>query len=75
MFEYPLEVLASGTPVAGRSSKLGCSAALSATSPPTIMTEPLAMTIAEGYQRGTWRESTPASSCHSFVPFTPMKHQ
>lgn len=35
MFENPLTVDGSGTPVAGRISRLGCCAALLPTSPPT----------------------------------------
>ncbi len=50
---YPLVVLESGTPVAGRSSRVGSSASLLPISPPTIIMEPFAIVIMEGYQRGT----------------------
>ena len=65
VLEYPLTVVVSGTPVAGSSSRVGCSASLLPISPPMIITDPFAMTIADGYQRGTWRDKTPGSSIHS----------
>jgi hypothetical protein len=50
---YPLVVDESGTPVAGSSSREGSSASLSPISPPTIIIEPFAIVMMEGYQRGT----------------------